>query len=79
METDALIQKTIRAEFKDCTLIAIAHRLHTVIDGDTILVMDKGQAAEYGRPRDLLADANSALSSRPSMHPGAGPLHHSPA
>ncbi|KAK9857254.1 hypothetical protein WJX84_011601, partial [Apatococcus fuscideae] len=62
VETDALIQKTIRAEFKDCTLIAIAHRLHTVIDGDTILVMDKGQAAEYGRPRDLLADPNSALS-----------------
>ena len=63
VETDALIQKTIRTEFKECTLIAIAHRLHTVIDGDTILVMDKGQAAEYGRPRDLLADPHSALTS----------------
>ena len=32
VETDALIQKTIREEFESCTLIAIAHRLHTIID-----------------------------------------------
>ena len=38
VETDALIQKTIRAEFYGATQVAIAHRLHTVIDCDRILV-----------------------------------------
>ena len=41
--TDALIQKTIRDEFKSCTMLIIAHRLNTIIDSDRILVLDAGQ------------------------------------
>jgi ABC-type multidrug transport system fused ATPase/permease subunit len=53
-ETDAKIQTTIRREFKDSTIICIAHRLRTVIDYDKVLVLDKGEVKEFGTPLDLI-------------------------
>jgi ABC-type multidrug transport system fused ATPase/permease subunit len=52
--TDSLIQHTIRSAFTQCTILTIAHRLHTIIDSERILVLDAGEVAEYGKPEDLL-------------------------
>ncbi|KAL8650433.1 MAG: hypothetical protein Q9226_005147 [Calogaya cf. arnoldii] len=52
--TDTLIQRSIHREFKDSTLLVIAHRLTTVADFDRILVMSDGKAVEYGAPRELM-------------------------
>ena len=54
METDLLIQRSIREEFTDSTLLVIAHRLSTIADFDRILVMQEGRAVEFGTPRELL-------------------------
>jgi ABC-type multidrug transport system fused ATPase/permease subunit len=55
METDALIQRSIREEFEGSTLLVIAHRLSTVADFDRILVMSDGRAVEFGAPKELWA------------------------
>ncbi|KAJ2083727.1 hypothetical protein H4R24_000590 [Coemansia sp. RSA 988] len=60
--TDEIIQQTIRSEFKDCTVLTIAHRINTVIDSDMILVIDDGRLAEYDVPQKLLANKNSLFS-----------------
>jgi len=58
VETDALIQDTIKSEFADVTVFCIAHRLHTVAHYDSIIVMDNGRVAEIGSPYDLLHNSN---------------------
>nr|CAI5864657.1 unnamed protein product [Callosobruchus analis] len=53
-QTDALIQHTIRKKFQNCTVLTIAHRLHTIMDSDKVLVMDAGTMKEFGHPYTLL-------------------------
>ncbi|KAM6095067.1 multidrug resistance-associated protein 1-like isoform 9-T9 [Chlamydotis macqueenii] len=54
METDNLVQSTIKREFYNCTILTIAHRLHTVMDSERVLVLDAGRILEYDTPRNLL-------------------------
>ncbi|KAI9216078.1 ATP-binding cassette sub-family C member 1 [Blastocladiella britannica] len=61
-ETDAVVQRTIRQEFKDCTILTIAHRINTIRDSDRILVLDRGQVAEYDAPETLLRDPESLFT-----------------
>ncbi|XP_026086887.1 multidrug resistance-associated protein 5-like [Carassius auratus] len=58
-ETDCLIQETIRNAFQDCTTLTIAHRLHTVLNCDRIMVLNQGQVVEFDEPSKLLANENS--------------------
>ncbi|KAM7382140.1 hypothetical protein PAMA_012825 [Pampus argenteus] len=55
LETDDLIQSTIRTQFEDCTVFTIAHRLNTIMDYTRVLVLDKGQIAEFDTPSNLIS------------------------
>ncbi|XP_007248892.3 multidrug resistance-associated protein 1 [Astyanax mexicanus] len=55
LETDTLIQSTIRSQFEDCTVLTIAHRLNTIMDYTKVIVMDKGHIAEMDTPANLIA------------------------
>lgn len=54
-ETDGLMQKLIRQEFAEWTIMTVAHRLDTILDSDRILVLDKGIVVENGSPEELIA------------------------
>uniref|UniRef100_A0A668AVN9 Multidrug resistance-associated protein 1 n=1 Tax=Myripristis murdjan TaxID=586833 RepID=A0A668AVN9_9TELE len=56
LETDNLIQSTIRTQFEDCTVLTIAHRLNTIMDYTRVLVLDKGEVAEFDSPSALIAN-----------------------
>ncbi|KAJ3331991.1 hypothetical protein HDU91_003194 [Kappamyces sp. JEL0680] len=58
-ESDAAIQKCIRHDFSDCTVVTIAHRLNTVLDYDRILVLEHGNIAEFDSPENLIAQKGS--------------------
>ncbi|KAG0012632.1 hypothetical protein BGZ80_011618 [Entomortierella chlamydospora] len=59
VQTDELIQKTIRSEFKDRTILTIAHRIKTIMDSDKILVLEKGRVEEFESPQTLLQRPDS--------------------
>ncbi|KAG2455285.1 MRP1 protein, partial [Polypterus senegalus] len=55
LETDNLIQSTIRSQFEDCTILTIAHRLNTIMDYTRVIVMDKGHIVESDTPSNLIS------------------------
>jgi ATP-binding cassette subfamily C (CFTR/MRP) protein 4 len=62
MTTDSIIQTAIRTEFSACTVLTIAHRLHTVMDSDRIMVLDFGKIKEFDEPYFLLQNPSGLLS-----------------
>ncbi|KAG5362144.1 Metal resistance protein [Yarrowia sp. C11] len=59
VETDKILQQTIRTEFKDKTILTIAHRLNTILDSDRIIVLSAGQVEEFDTPETLLKNHDS--------------------
>uniref|UniRef100_A0A3P9KLK6 ATP-binding cassette, sub-family C (CFTR/MRP), member 3 n=1 Tax=Oryzias latipes TaxID=8090 RepID=A0A3P9KLK6_ORYLA len=55
LETDDLIQSTIRTQFENSTVFTIAHRLNTIMDYTRVLVLDKGKIAEFDTPSNLIS------------------------
>lgn len=60
--TDGLIQETIRRRFAECTVMTVAHRLHTIMDSDKVLVMDQGRVNQFDHPHLLLQDERGIFS-----------------
>uniref|UniRef100_A0A663N781 Multidrug resistance-associated protein 1 n=1 Tax=Athene cunicularia TaxID=194338 RepID=A0A663N781_ATHCN len=56
LETDKLIQSTIKSQFEECTVLTIAHRLNTIMDYTRVLVLDRGEVVECGSPDHLLQE-----------------------
>ncbi|KAL6137259.1 hypothetical protein ACLB2K_062551 [Fragaria x ananassa] len=59
--TDAILQRIIRLEFAECTVLTVAHRVPTVIDSNMVMVLSYGKLVEYDEPSKLL-DTNSYFS-----------------
>ncbi|ULT81994.1 hypothetical protein L3Y34_011748 [Caenorhabditis briggsae] len=60
--TDACIQRTIQESFKHATVITVAHRLHTIMNSDRIMVFEKGELLEFDKPLTLLNDPTSLFA-----------------
>ena len=63
LQTDKLIQETIKRNFTEQTVLTIAHRLNTIMESDKILVMDAGKVVEFGPPLALLKRENGYFTS----------------
>eukprot|EP00755_Sulcionema_specki_P015026 Sspe_Gene.58292::Locus_31969_Transcript_1_1_Confidence_1.000_Length_4390::g.58292::m.58292/K05673/ABCC4; ATP-binding cassette, subfamily C (CFTR/MRP), member 4 len=69
LATDTLIQRALRTNITDCTVLTIAHRLETIADYDRVLVLGNGELLESGPPSVLLRDPSGAYASMLSSTP----------
>ncbi|CAG7725355.1 unnamed protein product [Allacma fusca] len=63
VETDALIQASIRTTFSKCTVLTIAHRLNTIANYDRVAVMSDGKVEEFDTPENLMTNKKSIFYS----------------
>ncbi|KAJ7969844.1 ABC transporter C family member 10-like [Quillaja saponaria] len=57
--TDLILQRTIRTELADCTVITVAHRIPTVMDCTKVLAISEGKLVEYDEPMNLMKRESS--------------------
>ncbi len=73
-ESEQQVQEAIEHLCQNRTNIVFAHRLHTIIDADAILVVESGEIVEHGRHDDLLRRGGRYASFFRLQHRDAGPL-----
>ncbi|KAL3955773.1 hypothetical protein ACCO45_011336 [Purpureocillium lilacinum] len=54
LETEQRVHGVIDAQFKEHTVLSIAHRLESIMNYDRIILLDRGCVVETGKPKDLL-------------------------
>ncbi|KAI8485108.1 Multidrug resistance-associated protein 4 [Branchiostoma belcheri] len=62
-QTDGLILRMIEEKFADCTVLTIAHRLHSIMDCDKVMVLQDGGIVEFDEPSVLLCQEGSVFRS----------------
>ncbi|XP_026182349.1 ATP-binding cassette sub-family C member 9 isoform X2 [Mastacembelus armatus] len=63
MATENILQKVVMTAFADRTVVTIAHRVHTILTADLVIVMKRGNILEYDRPETLLEQADGMFAS----------------
>ncbi|XP_054475486.1 ATP-binding cassette sub-family C member 8 isoform X2 [Anoplopoma fimbria] len=63
MATESILQKVVMTAFADRTVVTIAHRVHTILNADLVIVMKRGIILEYDRPQALLDKEDSVFTS----------------
>uniref|UniRef100_A0A673B7T4 ATP-binding cassette, sub-family C (CFTR/MRP), member 8 n=1 Tax=Sphaeramia orbicularis TaxID=375764 RepID=A0A673B7T4_9TELE len=63
MATESILQKVVMTSFADRTVVTIAHRVHTILNADLVIVMKRGIILEYDRPQALLDKEDSVFAS----------------
>lgn len=57
VETDRMLQTTLRSPlFANRTIITVAHRINTILDSDRVVVLERGEVAEFGTPQELISN-----------------------
>uniref|UniRef100_A0A665UIA7 ATP-binding cassette, sub-family C (CFTR/MRP), member 8 n=1 Tax=Echeneis naucrates TaxID=173247 RepID=A0A665UIA7_ECHNA len=63
MATESILQKVVMTAFADRTVVTIAHRVHTILNADLVIVMKRGIILECDRPQALLETEDSVFAS----------------
>ncbi|KAL6116613.1 abcc9 [Pungitius sinensis] len=63
MATENILQKVVMTAFADRTVVTIAHRVHTILTADTVIVMKRGNILEYDKPETLLEQEDGVFAS----------------
>ncbi|RHY96513.1 hypothetical protein DYB35_002745 [Aphanomyces astaci] len=70
--TEQLVQSTMAQAFKDSTVLTVAHRLHTILDSDRVLVLDEGKVVEFDSPKTLRSIPNGYFAALVDGHSAVG-------